>query len=94
MAAQGWAPVLIVSPNSSHWVPVNFASWACWIGKKSVGEVFEYIGQYMPEPAPGTLSPQQTRDVVAFLLKSNMLPAGSTDLPDTLDAMKAIRMMK
>ena len=68
------------------------AMWGSdWDGK-SVGDVFEYISQYMPEPAPGTLSPQQTRDVVAFLLKSNTLPAGSAELPDTLEAMKAIRM--
>ena len=70
------------------------AMWGSdWDGK-SVGDVFEYISQYMPEPAPGTLSPRQTRDVVAFLLKSNALPAGSTELPDTLEAMKTIRMMK
>lgn len=70
------------------------AMWGSdWEGK-SVGDVFEYISQYMPEPAPGTLSAQQTRDVVAFLLKSNTLPAGSAELPEMLEAMKSIKMLK
>ena len=70
------------------------AMWGSDWDTKSVGDVAEYISQYMPESAPGTLSPQQTRDVVAFILKSNTLPAGTSELPETIEALKQIRMRK
>ena len=70
------------------------AMWGSDWDTKSVGDVVDYISQDMPEPAPGTLSPAQTRDVVAFILKSNALPSGGAELPQELEAMKRIRMVK
>lgn len=37
----------------------------------------------MPKSAPGSLSPTQYTDVLAFLLASNCYPAGNTPLPQT-----------
>ena len=51
---------------------------------KSVAEVFDKIKTTMPASAPGSLSPQQTADVVAFMLNANHYPAGATEL--TADA--------
>ena len=59
---------------------------------KSLAELYGFISQNMPEPAPGTLLAQDVRDAIAYLLKSNDLPAGSAELPAGLDAMKQIRM--
>jgi cytochrome c len=60
--------------------------------EKSVWELYDLIRNFMPEDSPGSLSPQQTRDVVAYILKTNKLPAGRTDLPESDEALKQIRM--
>ena len=70
----------------------NIRMWGTdWDGK-SAGDVYEFIRAYMPEPAPGTLSAQQIRDIIANFLKQARLPAGAAELPDTLDGLKQIRM--
>jgi len=48
---------------------------------KTVGDVFTKIKVEMPLTAPGTLSADQTADVVAFILSSNQFPAGTSALP-------------
>jgi mono/diheme cytochrome c family protein len=35
----------------------------------------------MPLDAPGTLTRQETTDIIAYLLRQNRFPAGSADLP-------------
>jgi len=59
-----------------------------WKGK-TVGDVFEKIKNEMPLTAPGTLSPQQAADVLAFVLSSNHYPSGSELKPDVA-ALKAV----
>jgi len=44
--------------------------------EKSVFEVYDVVKNFMPEDAPGSLSAAQTRDVVAYILQNNKLPAG------------------
>ena len=46
----------------------------------TVADLFEKIRTQMPMTAPGTLSPQQTADLVAFILSANQFPAGATEL--------------
>ena len=46
----------------------------------------------MPLDKPGKLSRQQNADVIAFMLKANMWPAGTTELPRELGALKQIRI--
>jgi quinoprotein glucose dehydrogenase len=48
---------------------------------KTVGDVFTKIKIEMPLTAPGTLSADQTADVVSFILSANQFPAGATALP-------------
>jgi S-disulfanyl-L-cysteine oxidoreductase SoxD len=62
-----------------------------WTGR-SVADIFDFISNYMPEPNPGSLSPQQVRDVLAHIFKSNDLPAGAMELPETIAALKQIRL--
>jgi mono/diheme cytochrome c family protein len=47
---------------------------------KTVGDVFTKIKIEMPLTAPGTLTPDQTADVLSFILSSNQFPAGTTAL--------------
>ena len=52
-----------------------------WRGRP-LGELFAFIRETMPQDAPGTLTPQQTADLVAHILSGNRLPAGETPLAD------------
>jgi len=48
--------------------------------QKTVGELFEFVSANMPNGAPGSLSESTYADIVAVILKSNGLPAGTTEL--------------
>ena len=52
--------------------------------------LFSVIHSTMPADQPGTLTAQQTADVIAFLLSSNKFPAGQTELPTDTDHLKNI----
>jgi quinoprotein glucose dehydrogenase len=54
----------------------------------TVGDLFEKIKTQMPLTAPGTMTGQQTADVVAFILSANKFPAGATELASDPAAMK------
>ena len=58
----------------------------------TVGDLFERIRTTMPLDTPGRLSRQQNADVIAFMLKANGWPAGTTDLASDLAALKQIRI--
>ncbi len=60
-----------------------------WRGR-SLGEMFGYIQETMPQDAPGTLTPAQTAEIVAHILRGNRLPAGETALPEDEEALNAI----
>jgi mono/diheme cytochrome c family protein len=47
---------------------------------RTMADLNEKIQTTMPADSPGTLTPQQTVDLIAFLLKSSNFPAGSTEL--------------
>ena len=57
----------------------------------TVGDLFDRIRTTMPLDNPGRLSRTQTADVIAFVLKANNWPAGTTELPAD-SALKQIRI--
>jgi hypothetical protein len=46
----------------------------------------------MPKNDPGTLSPAESIDVVAYILNQNKMPAGKTPLPASPAALDSIRI--
>lgn len=54
---------------------------ANWRGR-ALGELFGLIQETMPQDAPGSLSPQQSAEIVAYILSGNRKPAGDTPLAD------------
>lgn len=62
---------------------------ANWQGK-SVGDLFEKTSTSMPATAPGTLTPEQATNLMAYLLSQGKYPAGTMPLPDKADALKTI----
>jgi mono/diheme cytochrome c family protein len=67
----------------------GFEFVGAWKGT-TVGELFEKIGT-MPPTSPGKLSPQQSADVLAFIISRNNFPAGPTELAADPAALKGIR---
>jgi quinoprotein glucose dehydrogenase len=58
----------------------------------TAGDLFERIRTTMPLDNPGRLSRQQNADVIAFVLKANDWPAGTTELASDPAALKQIRI--
>lgn len=50
-----------------------------WSGL-TLGDLFDRINSTMPADAPRSLSPQDTIDLISYVLKLNKFPAGQKDL--------------
>jgi len=72
------SPALVGSTFSSNWNTLT------------VGDLFDRIRTTMPMDRPGAISPQQNADVIAYMLKANEYPAGTTELPNTVTPLKTI----
>ena len=44
----------------------------------------------MPATAPGTLTPEQAAQIMAYVLSQGKYPAGSTPLPDKMEELSKI----
>ena len=64
------------------------ASWE----SSTVLDLFTLMQKSMPQDNPGSLEPQEYADVIAFVLKSNQLPAGTSELDTDGEHLKAIRI--
>jgi S-disulfanyl-L-cysteine oxidoreductase SoxD len=62
-----------------------------WNGR-TVDDLFKKIIRNMPQDDPGTLTPQQSADLVAFILSFNKYPAGDAELPVSDESLAAIRI--
>jgi quinoprotein glucose dehydrogenase len=62
-----------------------------WVGK-TVGDLFEKTHTSMPASAPGTLSEQQTADIIAYMLSIGKYPAGTTELAATMEPLTKIKI--
>jgi cytochrome c len=59
----------------------------------TVADLFSKISKTMPADDPGKLKPQETADVVAYLLSANKWPADGKELPTDLAMLKEIRIL-
>ena len=62
-----------------------------WLGR-TVFDLFDQIKTTMPDDNPGGLSVQQYKDVVAYILKANGIPAGTDSLPGDPEAMRLLKI--
>ena len=58
----------------------------------SVGELLDKILMTMPSNQPGTLTPQQGADLLAYVLSVNKYPVGQAELGTTVPPLKAVKM--
>jgi mono/diheme cytochrome c family protein len=59
----------------------------------AMSDLFDRTHGTMPADKPGTLTPAQTADVIAFLLQKGNFPAGSAELPVEAAALKGIKFV-
>jgi mono/diheme cytochrome c family protein len=59
---------------------------------RSVGDLFDRIRATMPQNEPGTLTPERTAGIVAYILSANQAPPGTAPLAADVETLKAIRM--
>ena len=64
---------------------------AIWNGKP-VSELFDKIRTTMPQGEEGTLSPNQTADLLAFLFQLNKFPSGPVELAADTSALAQIKI--
>ena len=62
-----------------------------WAGHP-VFELYQLISDEMPKDDPGSLSSEQSLQLVAYLLKQNGLPAGNDRLPADAGTLKTIKI--
>jgi alcohol dehydrogenase (cytochrome c) len=62
-----------------------------WQGK-SLGDLFDKISMTMPALNPGSLTPEQTSDVISNILSVSKYPAGSTALASKMEALQQIKI--
>src|SRR6266550_607044 len=60
--------------------------------QQSLGDLFDRIHSTMPADAPGSLSLQDTADVIARVLQLNKFPAGQKELPTDMNALGQIKI--
>ena len=57
-----------------------------------LADMFVTIGTTMPQNQPDTLTPQIVIDIISFLLRSNEMPPGPSELPADLEQLKTVFM--
>ncbi len=68
------------------------ATFTTWWSGQLVSDLFSYIGQSMPDNDPGSLAPEESADLVAYLLSLNAMPPGTIELPPDSAALSTIRI--
>ena len=75
-------------PAGTYTAAAFKTSWA----NRPLSDLFSIIKNTMPKVDPGTLTPEEAAQVVAYILKSNGVPPGKSELPSELAALKTIRI--
>ncbi|HWP37593.1 MAG TPA: cytochrome c [Gemmatimonadales bacterium] len=71
---------------ASHTGPAFVKVW----NGQTVWNLYDFIMGSMPKSEPGILTPQETGQLVAYLLQLNGMPPGTLDLPTDPAALKQI----
>ena len=78
----GQAPPLAGKEFNGDWIDLQLS------------DLFDRTRASMPADKPGSLTPAQTSDVIAFLLQKATFPAGPGDLPMDAAALKGIKFVR
>jgi S-disulfanyl-L-cysteine oxidoreductase SoxD len=78
-AGGGDAPSLSDSGFAGNWDGLNLQ------------QLFDRTRTSMPQDAPGSMSRQETADMIAYLLQQNRFPAGANELPESANELSGIK---
>jgi mono/diheme cytochrome c family protein len=81
LEGDGQAPALADAEFASEW------------NNQTLSDLFERIRTTMPGDAPGTLKPEEVADLMAYMFSRAKYPAGPSELPHDVAALKAITYM-
>ena len=62
-----------------------------WNGRP-LSDLFDLVREKMPKSDPGSLTPAEYAQAIAYLLKINEVPAGEHELPPDAEGLKRIRI--
>ena len=62
-----------------------------WVGQ-TAGDIFELVSTTMPEGDPGSLSPEDYANLLAYILRLNGYPAVEEPLPADVSALQNLRV--
>ncbi len=62
-----------------------------WVGQ-TAGDIFDLVSTTMPEDNPGSLSPEDYANLLAYFLRLNGFPAGEEPLPADVSALQNVRI--
>jgi len=62
-----------------------------WNGRP-LSDLYDWVLNKMPKSAPGTLSPAESTQVIAYILRENKMPVGKVALPADASVLGAIRI--
>lgn len=63
-----------------------------WSG--SLSDLFIRIEDSMPKDDPGAVSPEETADIIAYLLQANDVPPGESEIPPGREKVRDILVTK
>jgi S-disulfanyl-L-cysteine oxidoreductase SoxD len=75
-------------PAGTYTTPLFRTNW----DGRPLSDLFTQVSETMPKQEPASLTPKEYAQVVAYLLKINDAPAGKTELPTDVEALKKIRI--
>jgi mono/diheme cytochrome c family protein len=78
LGGDGFAPALSGAEFASAWNGL------------SLGDLLERVRISMPPTDPSAVSVEQKADILAHILQANKFPAGKTELPKEVEALKQI----
>ena len=73
-------------PRGTYAGPSFKVNW----GGRPLSDLYDWVLNKMPKNDPGTLTPEQSVDVIAYILKENGMPIGKTTIPTDETALRAI----
>jgi len=79
LAGDGFAPGLKGPEFMNNWNGLT------------VAELFDRIKVSMPPTNPNSVSVKDKTDIVAYILMEDGFPAGTTELPSTMEGLKALK---
>ena len=59
----------------------------------TLGDLFEEMSFSMPQNDPGSLSPQQNADILAYMLHKGTYPTGPAELATDLEVLKTVKFV-